>query len=201
MSRAVAMDPEERRRRILTAARAVFARRGYHRTGVADIVDEVSVARGTFYRYFESKRAVFQAVLEEMMVEVVGVVRPIDVGAPVLPQIDANVARLIQAITDEDVCRVLFGEALGLDDEGDDAMRAFYGGALSRIEAALRAGQALGVVRPGDVALKARMLLGLLKEPVVQAALEGRDLDARTLAIEIGSLLRAGLLTNGASPE
>jgi AcrR family transcriptional regulator len=200
MVRAAAMEPQERRRQILLAARTVFARRGYHRSGISNIVEEVAVARGTFYRYFDSKRAVFQAVLEEMMMEVVGVIRPIDVTKSLLPQIEANVVRLIHAITDEDVCRVLFGEALGLDEEGDDAMRAFYGGALSRIEVALRAGQGLGVVRAGDVGVQARMLLGLIKEPVVQASLEGRELDARVLAVEISSLLRVGLLTNGASP-
>ena len=188
------MEPEERRRRIVAAARVVFARSGYHRAGVADIVGEVNVARGTFYRYFDSKRAIFQVVLEEMMDEVVGVVVPIDVRAPVVPQVEANLARLIRAITAHDVCRVLFGEALGIDDEGDDALRAFYGGALARIEAALRTGQVLGVVRPGDVRLKARMLLGLLKEPVVQATLERGAVDPEALVAELTTLLRHGIL-------
>ena len=53
------MDPDQRRRAILAAARTVFARAGYHRAGVAEIVDEVGVARGTFYRYFHDKRQAF----------------------------------------------------------------------------------------------------------------------------------------------
>ena len=188
------MDPESRRTAIIVAARAVFARNGYHRTGIADIVDEIGVARGTFYRYFDGKRAIFQVVLNGMMDEVVSVVQPIDVAEPIPPQILANLDRLVRAITAEDVCRVLFAESVGIDDEADDALRAFYGAALERIERALRTGQALGVVRPGDVRLLARCLLGLLKEPVVQASLEHEELDVRLLIAELISVLRGGIL-------
>ncbi len=197
MARAAAMDPDERRAAILAAARRVFVRTGYHRAGVADIVDEVGVARGTFYRYFEGKREIFQAVLAEVMDEVVAVVRPIDVTAPIPDQIRANLDRLIRAITAEDVVRVLFAEAQGLDEEGDAALRAFYGQALARIEAALRTGQALGVVRDGDVKLLARCLLGLLKEPVVQASLFGEELDPGRLVAEITSVVGGGIVRLG----
>ncbi len=188
------MSPEERQRELLAAARRVFSAKGYHQAGISDIVSEVGVARGTFYRYFDGKRAIFAAVIEAMMAEVVGVVQPIDVSSPIQPQVEANLERLIRAITDEDVCRVLFTEAMGIDQEGDDALRSFYAGALGRIEAALRTGQALGVVRPGDVGLKARLLLGLIKEPVVQATLDGERVDAAALVAELTSLLRDGLI-------
>jgi AcrR family transcriptional regulator len=194
MPRAPAMDPDARRSLLLAAARAVFARTGYHRAGVADIVDEVQVARGTFYRYFDSKRAVFQVVLADMMEEVVSVVAPVDVARPIPPQIFDNLDRLVRKITQEDVCRVLFAESLGIDEECDEALRAFYGAALERIERALRTGQALGVVRAGDVRVLARCLLGLIKEPVVQASLDRTELDETGLVIEIVGILRGGIL-------
>jgi AcrR family transcriptional regulator len=194
MARATALDPDARRALLLAAARRVFTRAGYHGAGVADIVDEVGVARGTFYRYFDGKRAIFQEIVGEMIEEVIGVVQPIDVTRPIPDQVVENVQRLVQAIAAEDVCRVLFSEAVGIDDEGDDALRAFYGQALGRIEAALHTGQTLGVVRPGDVRMLARCLLGLIKEPVLQAALDGTVLDATALAEEIVALLRGGVL-------
>lgn len=194
MARAAALPPDERRAQLLAAARSVFASQGYHRAGVADIVDQVGVARGTFYRYFDSKRAVFQVVLEQMMDEVVAVVKPIDVAAPIVPQVRANLERLVRAIMAEDVARVLFTESVGIDAEADDALRAFYGEALARIERALLTGQSLGVVEQGDVAIKARCLLGMLKEPVLQASLFGEDLDPDRLVAELASLLGRGLL-------
>ncbi|MEQ1569494.1 MAG: helix-turn-helix domain-containing protein [Myxococcota bacterium] len=194
MARAPAMDPDARRAAIVAAARSVFARKGYHATGIADIVDELQIARGTFYRYFDSKRAIFQVVLGDMMEEVGAVVEPIAVDRPIPEQIWANLDRLVRAITAQDVCRVLFAESVGIDAEADEALRSFYGVALTRIERALHTGQALGVVRQGDVRLLARCLLGLLKEPVVQASLDREELDERALVEEIVGILRGGVL-------
>ena len=66
MSRAIPMAPDDRRAHLLLAARSVFASLGYHRSNVSAIIAEAGVARGTFYNYFESKRACFQAVLCSM---------------------------------------------------------------------------------------------------------------------------------------
>jgi len=194
MARASATDPDTRRAEILAASRRVFARKGYHRTGISDIVAEVGIARGTFYRYFDSKRIVFGLVLQQMMAEVVSVVQPIDITAPIPPQVFANLDRLVRTIAAEDVCRVLFSEAVGIDTKSDDALRAFYAEALQRIEQALALGQQLGVVRPANVTVTARCLLGVMKEPVVQAALDGTELDADELAAEMLLLLQGGVL-------
>jgi AcrR family transcriptional regulator len=63
--RRVPLAPDERRRQLLTAATAVFARRGYRAAGISDIVSEAGVARGTFYLYFESKAQVFLAIADD----------------------------------------------------------------------------------------------------------------------------------------
>jgi AcrR family transcriptional regulator len=196
MARAPAMAAENRRSQLLAAASRSFAAKGYHRTGVADIVAEAGVARGTFYRHFQSKREAFTAVLQAMMLDVVRVVQPIDVNAPIAEQVWANLDRLVRAIMVEDVARVLFAEAVGIDAEGDEALREFYGVALSRIEAALQTGQSLGVVHDGDVKLKARALLGVIKEPVFQAKLYAETVDADALVGELILLLRLGVLKN-----
>ncbi len=48
---------EEKRERILKAAIALFAARGFENTSVADIANEADVAKGTVYLYFPSKDA------------------------------------------------------------------------------------------------------------------------------------------------
>ena len=53
---------QARKAALLDAARRVFEKRGFLDTRVADIVAEARVAQGTFYTYFDSKDAVFQAV-------------------------------------------------------------------------------------------------------------------------------------------
>jgi AcrR family transcriptional regulator len=47
--------------KLLEAAREAFARHGYDGVSVGEICDAAGVAKGTFYRYFESKEAVFVA--------------------------------------------------------------------------------------------------------------------------------------------
>lgn len=193
MSRAQPMDPNERRAQLLDAARRVFASKGYHRTGVADIIAEAGVARGTFYNYFDSKRAIFQAVLDEMMERVDGVVRPIDVTQPIPEQVAFLVARVVEAVAEAEVSRVLLTRAVGIDAEGDAAIAAFYQRASGRLERALTAGQRMGIVADGDVRLLASGLMGLLKEPVFQATLAGEPLDVDRLSEMLFQLLRGGL--------
>jgi AcrR family transcriptional regulator len=179
----------------LSAARQVFAERGYHRASVSDIIKAAEVARGTFYNYFESKRAVFRAVLEDVMDAVAGAVQTIDVNAPIPPQVHDNMDRLILTLTEHgDMVRVLFAEAAGIDEEGDEALRSFYSAAIERIRVALTRGQSMGVVREGDTQMMARLLLGMIREPVFQAWLYNEDLDSHALLTELASTLRTGVL-------
>ncbi len=195
MARAIPLDPDERRAQLLAAARQVFAERGYHRASVQDIITAAGVARGTFYNYFESKRAAFRAVLEGVMDSVAEAVQPIDVAQPIPPQVEDNLDRLIVSLTEHgDVARVLFAEAAGIDEEGGAALRSFYRVATERIHTALTLGQALGVVRPGDPLMMARLILGMVREPVFQSWLYGEDLDSRELVQELALTLKGGIL-------
>jgi AcrR family transcriptional regulator len=62
-------DETERRRELVTAARAVFLRRGYRQTTIAHITDRAGVSRATFYVYFASKMDIFLVVAEGVRTE------------------------------------------------------------------------------------------------------------------------------------
>ncbi len=55
----------EKRRKILEAARRVFARKGYAAVTMQDLVEEAGVSRGGIYLYFEQVGQVFLAVLAQ----------------------------------------------------------------------------------------------------------------------------------------
>ena len=59
------LHPDARRRELLDAAVAVFARKGYRRASISDIIAAADAARGTFYLYFKSKEDVFLAILDD----------------------------------------------------------------------------------------------------------------------------------------
>ena len=53
----------ESRRRILEAARGVFFREGFMAANLDEVAEKAGVAKGTLYRYFESKAELYVAVL------------------------------------------------------------------------------------------------------------------------------------------
>jgi AcrR family transcriptional regulator len=57
---------QERQERILDAASAVFADKGYHRATVRDIATRADVADGTIYNYFDSKFDLLIAILARL---------------------------------------------------------------------------------------------------------------------------------------
>lgn len=59
----------ETRRRLLSAARELFAEKGYSQTSVADVVKRAHRAHGSFYLHFSNKQAVLQALLEDAMAQ------------------------------------------------------------------------------------------------------------------------------------
>ena len=56
---------ERTRRKLLDAAKALFARQGVENTRINEITDEADVGFGSFYNHFESKEAIVEAVLGE----------------------------------------------------------------------------------------------------------------------------------------
>lgn len=194
MPRALPLDPDSRRAQLLEVSRQVFARRGYHATSVADIIAEAGVARGTFYNYFESKRAIFQAVLDDLMDRINASVTPIDTAGDIPGQMRDNLRHIVAALGEAaDMNRLLFADAVGLDAEGDEALRAFYGQAVARIAGALQAGQTMRIVRDGDVQIMARCLLGLVKEPLFQSWLQHEPLSIDGLVDELAAIVMGGV--------
>jgi AcrR family transcriptional regulator len=57
-------------RKILDAARVEFGERGFSESSIVAITQRAGVALGTFYTYFDSKEAVFQALVKDMSAQV-----------------------------------------------------------------------------------------------------------------------------------
>lgn len=62
----LASKRERTRRALLDAARALVYERGHDKIAIQDITERANVGLGTFYNYFETKHAVFEAVLDEI---------------------------------------------------------------------------------------------------------------------------------------
>ena len=65
MARAQRLPAQERRRRIIESARAVFAASNYWKVSTADLAKAAGVSEPALYRHFPSKKALFLATLKE----------------------------------------------------------------------------------------------------------------------------------------
>ena len=55
----------ERKQEIIDTALKIFIHKGYEKTSVNDILNEIGIAKGTFYHYFKAKEEVLDAVIAD----------------------------------------------------------------------------------------------------------------------------------------
>ena len=162
---------EQRRGQILTAALRVFAERGYHGAAVSDLVKAAGVARGTFYLYFDSKEAIFHELLEGLLATLRESVRGVDRSAEA-PDAEDQLVGIIEDIlrtvqSNRALTRIIFREAVGLDEAVDAILGGFYDELFGYIELSLQLGQLSSVVRTlPDAPLVATCILGSLRAVV-----------------------------------
>lgn len=80
-------DPEERKAEILDTAEMLFITKGYNQTTIQDILNEVGIAKGTFYYYYKSKEEVMDAIIMRIVSADVSAAKKI-ANNPHLPAIE-----------------------------------------------------------------------------------------------------------------
>lgn len=167
-----------RRDQILRAAEKVFAKKGFHTASITNVIEAAGVSRGTFYLYFDSKRAIFGELLDDLFRKLAACVRHVDLapGAPSpLEQLRANVSCALQVVAEnQDLTGILFRTGQGIDAEADLKVENFTSGVVGLIRRALHRGKEIGVVRPLDEDLVSLCIYGSLKEFVLNGLQSGR---------------------------
>ncbi len=189
----------ERRAQLIEAAGRVFAQKGYHAATVDDITRAASVAKGTYYLYFQEKREIFYEVIRGFLALIKAIGSSVTAAARdggFVAQAERAAHELMRVFLDNrELARLAYRESMGLDPELETLVRGFYR-EIAEIEAAnVRLGIELGLFRPVDPLLVAythigmveRVLLELLEDP---AALPAPD----TIVKEMVSLAFEGLM-------
>lgn len=146
-------------RAILDAAAAEFGEKGFHEGSISGITRRAGVALGSFYTYFDSKDAVFRALVRDMSDQVREHVGPALRGAR--DQIDAERAALLAFIrfarTHKEIYRIV-DEAEFVDPA---SFRHHYASTAERIAARLRAAAERGEVRDEVGEIHAWAIMGM----------------------------------------
>ena len=146
-------------RAILDAAAVEFGERGFHEASVSGITRRAGVALGSFYTYFDSKDAVFRALVRDMSDQVRDRVAPAIRAAP--DQIAAERAGLCEFIAfvrgHKEIYRII-DEAEFVDPE---SFKLHYATTADRIAARLQAGAARGEIREDVSEVHAWAIMGM----------------------------------------
>ncbi|GAA4620515.1 hypothetical protein GCM10023196_004810 [Actinoallomurus vinaceus] len=191
---------ERRRQEITAAAFKVFAERGYHATGIADIARELGFGHGTFYRYFANKRDIVTHVIEvaiQRIVAAVGAESP-DL-ADTAEEYHAQLQRIGRGlydlfIDDPQLARIFFFESGGVDQELTERMLETTELFGSLTEPYLRNGVEKGFLRADlDVPVTARAINGM----IIAGALAAFRADDSAAARDRWVKSAADLIING----
>jgi len=73
----IVKEHDVRRNEILNVAQHLFYTQGYERTSIQGIIDDIGIAKGTFYHYFGSKQELLDAIIGRMLDQTMQLVGPI----------------------------------------------------------------------------------------------------------------------------
>ena len=194
---------------ILDTAKTVFARQGYNAANVAELCAAARIGRGTLYVYFENKRAVLIALLEEVVDRIVAVlgrrtaltgmslnVEKADVRS-IVAFCERRTREILQAVfVDEATLRIVLREARGLDGVVDKVIAKIDRGMLTALESDIEEAQRLGILKPGDATLLARYSLGGIEKVILLALLGDEPIDLEKVVRQTVGLQLFGLLSD-----
>jgi len=188
---------EARRMQIIQAARACFARKGYHRTTMDDIVRESGLSKGSIYWYFESKKALFMAMLDAWLEQVDRSLSEL-VGAS-LPTAEKlrQVAQVLVTIANSsrEMVPILldFWAETSHDPQITQRLAQVYAEYRCLLRRIVQEGIASGELRPLDVDQVATILCGIYNGLMLQWVLEPEAVPWSVVADTLIELLLHGL--------
>lgn len=189
------IDKRERHQALLHAARDVFASKGYHDAKVEDICAAAKVAKGTYYLYFKDKRAVLEELVDGLFQRLGAAILRVDVQGDVRVQIEHNIRAIVNVfLNDPALTKLLLSFAAGLDPAFMQKISSFYESARRLLSSALKEGQRLGIVAPGDADFYATVTLGMLKELLFEASTGASNRQREDLVRELFEFLHGGFL-------
>jgi AcrR family transcriptional regulator len=184
---------ELRRDEILDAAERVFAEKGYHEAGIADIAADLGIGHGTFYRYFRNKHDIAATVLERVVARIAeaGLAEDPEASTTVEEYREQTVRMLERmfALIDEDPMVMRFFHAQSLVVDADRMYAAFdaYAQFTARF---LENGVRRGFLRTDlDIEVTSQVLIGIIFDGTRRALVTPQPAEMRRRWIDAGTAL------------
>jgi TetR/AcrR family transcriptional regulator, repressor for uid operon len=188
---------EETRNHLLEAAVQLFALQGYEASSVAEICAAAGVSKGAFYHHFESKQALFLALLDEWLKRLdaaFAVVRQDTIPVPqaVVRMADMAGSLLVSSGVQLSIMLEFWMQAYR-DPRVWSATAAPYRRYQQYFAALIEDGIRQGTLRPVDPQLAARALVSLSMGMLLQAVFDPKATDWAQEARNTLQLLMDGM--------
>lgn len=187
----------ERRQQILEAAMICFSRKGYHQTKMSEIAAELPFSKGLLYYYFETKRDLFLAILDNWLEttrsawEVM-----LSSESDATTQLRTCAEYGMQLIAQyKDLARVEFefyGE-LGRDETISEAYKNLFAEFRAEFTSIINAGIASGEFRPVNAEALSAVLLGMYEGLAMQALVDPVAVDWPLVGEELFNMVMQGI--------
>ncbi|MET0144465.1 MAG: TetR/AcrR family transcriptional regulator [Ilumatobacteraceae bacterium] len=179
-----------RREQVLQVALEVFARAGYHGTSMNDVADAAGVTKPVLYQHFESKRELYQALLDEVGARMLHAIVLATADAPDgRSKTELGFRAYFRWVADDHAAfMLLYGSGSRRDEEFAQAVRRVTAGMALAIAPLIAA----------DIDHEHRMtlahaLVGLAEGASRRLVERGEEFDPDELARQVGDLAWAGL--------
>ncbi len=185
---------EETRQRLMEAALGVFARNGYERATVDEIVRDAGFSKGAFYVHFEAKEDIFWAMLEERISRQQEAFREAaDTTLPVAKNLQLILSSLFALAHEEPQWSALFMEFVAHASRNQrvrEKLAAMYRSWRSFAVETLIAGREAGLVRQDiDVEFVASILVAVVEGIIMQSRLSADSFKLEAMAEPLSRLL------------
>jgi TetR/AcrR family transcriptional regulator, fatty acid metabolism regulator protein len=195
----------DRRKHIMAVASRVFAEKGYYATTISDIASAAGIAKGTIYWYFNNKRSIMIAILDDISREI----------ADTFGGILQNATNGLEAVLDciEPALRLLdkhgpiylmyFLEIGSTDRTIQDKYKNIYRVVHSGTRYAIRRGIDSGIIRKVNPDLAAYAVMGLVERVSEIGGMSGQNMSVEDKAAETRELVYYALAAKkgSASPK
>jgi len=191
----------DRRKHIMAVAAGVFSEKGYYATTISDLAQAAGIAKGTIYWYFENKRSIMLAILDELFCEIsetfLKVVKTTRNGLDAILECIEPALQLLDR--QGHIYLMYFLEIASTDPEIQNKFREIYRSVHEGTKRAIARGIEQGVIRPLNPEIAAYAVMGIIERisqvgtprkneiPLSVKAKEAREMIKRSLQAEEGN--------------
>jgi AcrR family transcriptional regulator len=194
---------DERRQKLLAVALDEFFQKGFAAARTDDIARRADLSKGTLYLYFESKQALFIALIETLAMPNIGQIELISMTAPsireALNRLVAFAPTMVRQSNLPRLMKVLIGDSHNFPDIVRNYRTQILDRVLGAMAHLLTCAKERGEIEIGDPKLMARLVVAPIALSGIWHALFADDPDAQ-VDLEMLFRMHADLLLKAISP-